>query len=133
MKLAFQLTAGLARRTLRAEWRRYRVGICRLLAEYRHVYTNYEDLLREGYDRTEAKEMATDTQDIPDTWEEYFRVYEFPFPIVARHLATFLKDPKRCHPKWLCKAVCAVASEETNPNTYARGNFIDPKLALGMD
>lgn len=79
--------------------------------EFRHEYTNYDDLLDDGLERDLAREFA-EPKPIPSDWNTYLATYSFPHPEVAEALAKVLKCPLQSHPIWFCEAVIAARRYE---------------------
>jgi hypothetical protein len=75
-------------------------------ARYRHEHTNYDELLRFGHDRDDAREWREEDER-PGTWDEYLTNYGFD-SVEAKAMAAVLKDPKQCHPTWFKEAEIAL-------------------------
>lgn len=116
-------------------------------AKYRHRHTNYDELLDElcaevsdmsyGLDLDywerqmafkDARRVARDDKqehDIPNTWDDYLKTYDFPANAVAKALAKVLQNPKDAHPIWFCEAVLAVKRAELPLNNLSFEKIVE--------
>jgi hypothetical protein len=67
-------------------------------AEYRHVHTDYEDLLVSGFIKEDSRAFLV-ADPIPGTWGEYLAKYRFRSE-AAKAMTRVLKDPRQAHPVW---------------------------------
>lgn len=75
---------------------------------YRHEDTDYDNLLRAGFDRGLARSMSSEVSPLPETWDEYLDRYGWTHNQIAQALAKVLKSPGQAHPIWFAEAVVAV-------------------------
>ena len=75
---------------------------------YRHEATDYEQLLKTGFDRDLARSMSSESDPSPQTWDEYLDRYGWSGNHIAQVLAKVLKSPDQSHPVWFAEAVIAV-------------------------
>lgn len=94
-----------ARWLQRGEIDEYEARLIAFKVNYRHDYTDYNDLLP-TYGR-EARELITEDS-LPSSWAEYLNAYPFPFEDVAKALSQLLRSPQQAHPVWFCEAILAV-------------------------
>ena len=98
----------------------YEAQLIQFKTYYRHVHTDYDEVLvtlrgrvEYGDLQAEARDQLTE-QPIPSTWPEYLGKYNFPYPEIATRLSEILQHPQKAHPVWFCKAIIALAEYEVS-------------------
>lgn len=97
--------------------------ICPLKAEllqywsfYRHVFTNYDELLDYGVEKTEARRTAEE-QPRPSNWKDYKDKYGLSSPTIDKITDLIRFNPVDVRPTWLKEMEIAVKYTQTDPTT----------------
>jgi hypothetical protein len=86
-----------------------------------HDFTNYDELLKLGFTREEARIYRCEKQPRPQNWKEYLEPYGFDDP-VSLALSGIILTPTRCHPVFFCELKIAVRRAGLDLVSLTRGS-----------